>query len=83
MRWLWAAFALLLGVAAVALWYYISQPGWVVGFTAASLAALYKALKPVILKAIAPRPYTPEELARLRRGEEPHPNRPFGRQKGE
>lgn len=48
-RWLWIGGALLLGVAAVSVWYAFRSPGFVAGLTAIATAAAWKAIKPVVL----------------------------------
>ena len=65
MRWLWLAAALLLGVAAFALYWSFSQPAFVAGLTAVAMGAAWKA----ILSGLRPREMTADEERRFREGE--------------
>ena len=67
-RWLWIGGAVLLGVAALSVYYAFQSPGFVAGLAALAAAAAWKALKPAVLKRM-----TPEEEAEwhkaIRRGQ--------------
>lgn len=46
MRWPWLAAALLLGVAAFAIYWSVSSPTFVAGFAAVAMAAAWKGIRP-------------------------------------
>ena len=58
MRYWWIGGALLLGVAAISVYFAFSSPTFVAGLTALASAAAWKAIKPAIMK-----PETPEDRA--------------------
>ncbi len=69
MRWLWLAAALLLGVAAFALYWSFSSPTFVAGLAAVAMGAAWKA----ILPGFRPRNLTPAERQKIREGESINP----------
>jgi pimeloyl-ACP methyl ester carboxylesterase len=50
MKWLWLSGAVILAVAAVAVWYAFQRPDFVAGLVAVATAAAWKALAPAIVK---------------------------------
>ena len=65
MRWLWLAAALLLGVAAFAIYRSFSSPAFVAGLMAVAMGAVWKA----ILPGFKPRDMTEAERQKFRQGE--------------
>ena len=56
-KFIWIGFAVLLAVAAAAVWWNFQNPAWVVGLIAAATASIYKALAPKLLKPMTPEQY--------------------------
>ena len=54
MKYLWLGAAALFVVAAVALWWNISNPAWAYGFVAAAVASLLNHFVPKLLKRMSP-----------------------------
>jgi hypothetical protein len=65
MRWLWLAAALLLGVAALAIYQSVTSPAFVAALTAVAIGAAWKAMLP----GFRPRDFTPAERQKFREGE--------------
>ena len=54
MKFFWICAAALFVVAAVALWWNISNPAWAYGFVAAAVASLFNHFVPKLLKRMPP-----------------------------
>jgi hypothetical protein len=67
MSWLWPAVAFLGAVAAVAVWRAFQSPD----FYLRAATAVWRLVKPYVLKGLAPKDFTPEQRERLDRGQEP------------
>ena len=74
MRWLWLAAALLLGVAAFAIYRSFTSPAFVAGLVAVAAGAAWKA----ILPSLRPRDLTAAERQKIRQGESISPKPPHG-----
>ena len=60
-RWLWIGGAVLLAIAAAAVWFAFQRPDFVAGLVAVAAGAVWKALAPAILKR---KPAAEEEIWR-------------------
>ncbi len=65
MPWFWLGGAVLMAVAAAAVWFAFQRPDFVARLVSVAAGALWKALAP----SLAPRDLTLEERAKERRGE--------------
>lgn len=74
MRWFWLAAALLLGVAAFAVYWSFSSPAFVAGLAAVAMGAAWKAVVP----RFRLRDMSEAEHQRFREGESISPKPPYG-----
>jgi Na+(H+)/acetate symporter ActP len=76
-RWLLIAAGLaLIAVAGLAVYRAFGTPDFVARLVAIAASAAASAVLPDFVRALRPRPFTDDQLARIRRGEDPFRRRP-------